>query len=187
MKAIRRAAAWILAIILLCMPALAEEVQEETGERSFPGVYGETPEEIIVSAMEVYSWFTICPLDVDPELAGGDGSVFRVADETLCNYNAVIRLLDFTFSEEIVEGLLAYDVYTIIDDTLYGTGGGRTIDPRICEVNYEETYSDEERVVYTVTVHYLGEGENAVEPDVLEFVRERIGGQWLFTQFPFFW
>lgn len=183
MKYIRCAVAWMLAIMMLCVPAFAENADE----RSFPGVSGETPEEIIISAMEIYSWFTICPLDVDPELVGGDGSVCRVADEMLCSYDTIMRLLDFSFSPDIVEAIFSYETYTVIDGMLYGTAGGRAIDPLISEVSYEETYRGEDRIVYTVTVNYLGEGENAIEPDVLEFVREPINGQWVFTQFPFFW
>lgn len=181
-----RLIARILLMLLVCVPVVAEETADE-GERAFIGVYEETPEQVIVSAMEIYSWFTICPLDVDPELAGGDGTVFRVADEVLCDYSIMMRLLDFSFSPELVEEMFAYETYTVIDGLLYGRGGGRAIDPLISEVTYEETERTEDRIVYTVTVHYLGSGENVMEPDVLEFVREPIKGQWVFTQFPFFW
>lgn len=186
MKNIRSIAVWLLILMLVCAAALAEETADES-ERSFPDVYEETPEDIILSAMEMYSWFTISPLDVDPELAGGDGSVFRVADETLCRDEIMMRLLDFTFCPEIVEELMAYETYTVIDGLLYGTAGGRPVDPLISEVIYEETENSEDRVVYTVTVKYLGEGGNAMAPDVLEFVREPVNGLWVFTQFPFFW
>ncbi len=184
---IRAAAAWMLALLLMCTPALAAEVDSAGEERAFPGVYGETPEEIILSAMEIYSWFTICPLDVDPELPGGDGTVYRVADEILCSYDIMLRLLDFTFGAEVVEEMLANGVYTVIDGMMYGNAGGRPIDPNICEVSYEETYADEEKVVYTVVVSYHEIDGVSAEPDVLEFVRENVDGQWLFTQFPFFW
>ena len=190
MRSIRCAAAWLLVLILACSSAWAEEAGGEEfslQERAFMGAFSETPEEMILSAMEVYSWFTISPLDVDPELAGGDGSVWRVADEALCSEDVMMRLLDFIFCPEIVEDLMAYGPYTVIDGMLYSVAGGRSIDPRIYDVKYEATYSDEEKSVYTVTVCYRDETGAELEPDVLEFVREKIDGQWLFTAFPFFW
>lgn len=186
MKYIRLIAVWMLAGLLMCAPVWAEELSEE-GERQFLAVSEEMPEDIILSAMEIYSWFTISPLDVDWELPSEDGSVWRVADEVLCDYETMMRLLDFSFSPEVVAEMLAFETYTVIDGCLYGTAAGRPVDPLISEVIYEETERSEERVVYTVTVNYLGEGENAIEPHVLEFIREPVNGLWVFTQFPFFW
>ena len=186
MKYIRLMIVWMIAAVLMISPASAEEVSEESG-RQFMAASEETPEDIILSAMEIYSWFTISPLDVDWELPGGDGSVWRVADEVLCDYDTMMRLLDFSFSQEVVAEMLAFETYTVIDGCLYGTAAGRPVDPLISEVIYEETERSEERIVYTVTVNYLGEGETAIEPHVLEFVREPVNGLWVFTQFPFFW
>ena len=182
MKYIRLIMVWMLAGLLMRASGFAQE-----GSYAFLDVREETAEDVILPAMEMYSWFTISPLDVDPELPGGDGDVFRVADEVLCNYETMIRLLDFTFSPEVVEEMFAYGQYTVIDGSLYGTVGGRAIDPLISGVTYEETHRSADKIVYTVTVNYFGEGENAMEPHVLEFVREPINGLWVFTHFPFFW
>lgn len=186
MKHIRMILICALALLLFCAPGFAQKAAAE-GDYAFPDIYEEEPEDIILPAMEMYSWFTISPLDVDPEMPGGDGSVFRVADEMLCSYDTMMRLLDFTFSPELVEEMFAYGRYTVIDGCLYGTAGGRGVDPLISEVIYEETQRSAEKIVYTVTVNYYGEGENAMEPHVLEFVREQINGLWVFTHFPFFW
>jgi len=190
MRVMRCAAAWLLVILMACPVALAEtmgEAEPSLQERAFMGAFSETPEELIVSAMEVYSWFTISPLDVDPELMGGSGGVWRVADEALCHVDVMMRLMDFIFSPEIVDYLMNYGPYTVIDGMLYGAAGGRSVDPRISNVEYEESTADDEKIVYTVTVHYLDEAGKEMEPDVLEFVREKIEGQWVFTVFPFFW
>ena len=191
MKHFRNIMALLLAVVMLCGGALADTSMEYTDDidellEGF-GSYGETPEDIILSTMEIFSWFTIWPLDVDPELCGGDGNVWRVADDTLCRYDVMMRLLGHTFSKEIVEEMMAYEVYTIIDGVLYGTSGGRPIDPNIAYVDYEQTESGDDRVVYTATVHYWDEGENGAAPDEFEFVRQQIDGRWVFTQFPFFW
>lgn len=167
--------AWLLLALVLAEGVLAEENSEDT------------PAQVIISAMEVYSWFTISPLDVDPELPIGEGNVFRVADETLCRYETVMKILEANFSREIIEEMLAYDIYQVVDGVLYGDGMGRGIDPNISEVEYETVSADDQKVVYRVTVHYVGEGEADVTPDAFEFVRERSGEQWVFTQFPFFW
>lgn len=186
MKIVRCAAACFLALVLWLSSAVcAEETQDR--QAAFFGNAGQTPEEIILPAMEIYSWFTISPLDTDPELISEDGTLCRVADELLCDEQTIMRLLDFTFSPEIVEGLLAYNTYTAIDGMLYSAGGGRMVDPRILGVVYEETYSGEDRVVYTVTVHYMSVDEDSPSVEVLEFVREPVDGLWVFTQFPFFW
>ena len=178
---IRRIFAWFLVLMLMVTPALADR------QVSFFTSEAQSPQEIITSAMEMYSWFTISPLDVDPELTGGDGSVCRVADELLCDYGTVMRLLDFTFSPEIVRSLMEYNTYQVIDGQLYGVGGGRGIDERISEVFYEETEKSAERIVYTVTVYYVGVQEDEAACETYEFVREPVGGLWVFTQFPFFW
>lgn len=185
MKAFRCVLSWICAFLLLTgVAATAESADRES---DFFGGDQNTPEEIITSAMEIYSWFTISPLDVDPELPGGEGGVWQVADELLRDYGTVMRLLDFNFSPEIVEGLMEYEVYTVIDGVLYGTGGGRGVDARISEVTYEETYAGDDRIVYTVTVYYVGVADGEKNCEVLEFVREPVNGLWVFTQFPFFW
>lgn len=178
---IRRIFTWILVLMMMAVPALADQ------RDSFFGSEEQSPQEIITSAMEIYSWFTISPLDVDPELTGGDGRVCRVADELLCDYGTVMRLLDFTFSPEIVRGLLAYNTYEVIDGQLYGVGGGRGVDERISEVSYEITESGESRIVYTVTVYYVGVQDGEANSETFEFVREPVNGLWVFTQFPFFW
>ena len=187
MKRIRRVAACVLAVMLLGIGALAEDMGVMTdAESGVYGAVGETPEQIIISAMEIFSWFTISPLDVDPELSGG-GDTWRVADETLCDHETMMRLLYDTFSEEIVTEMLAYEVYEVIDGSLYTSAGGRAIDENIAWAEYEESYSDEDMIVYTVTVHYFGEELYGIEPDVFEFIRERAEEKWLFSQFPFFW
>ena len=170
--------AWLLIIMMLTGKSVSAE--------NAPADDVKTPAQIITEAMEVYSWFTISPLDVDPELPGTE-AVFRVADETLCDYDTVMGLLEDNFSTEIIEGMLAYEVYTVIDGVLYGDGVGRGIDPNISDVEYEEISADDQRIVYQVTVHYVGEGENGIVPDVFEFVREWIDNKWVFTQFTFFW
>ncbi len=199
---VRRAVAWMLVILLLIPGALAQETAAEGNsvygwsegeqQRVLPGDYAdeyiETPEDIIVAALEVYSWFTISPLDVDTGLMLSDGSAYRVADESLCSYDVMISLLKTMFSDEIITGMFGFGLYTVLDGMLFTTvGGGRGIDENICYVEYEEVLREEAKIVYNVTLYYYGEGTDELVPETFEFVRELIDEQWVFTQFVFFW
>ncbi len=170
------------------VPEGIEDMSNTAEQRVLPGEYVETPEDIIVAALELYSWFTISPLDVDPDLISPDGYLYRVADEELCQNEVISHLLAETFSEEVIREIMMYEVYTVIDGLLYTTaGGGRGIDENISFVEYEEVYADEAKVIYNVTVHYHGEAEFYMLPDEFEFIREKIDERWVFTQFTFFW
>ncbi len=190
---IRKITAWMLALLMLCAGALAEVVPQNPALTGGMPVLTEeefvepTAEELVVGAMEIYSWFTISPLDVDVELIDESGMLWRVADEVLCDWEYVQALLCETFSAEVIADMLSYEVYTVIDGMLYTVPGGRGMDLNIDWVEYKDTFCTEEINVIEVTVHYLGEAELGVEADVFEFVREKIDGVWVFTQFPFFW
>jgi len=173
--------------MLLSTGALAQSADGVSAEVPSEELMQPTEEEIIVSAMEIYSWFTISPLDVDYELAGDDGSVYRVADEVLCREDALMGMVALTFAPVVIEDMLSYQVYTVIDGMLYTVPGGRGMDENIEWVEYQESYADEQKIIYTVTVHYFGEKDWDIGPDVFEFVREYQDGLWLFTEFPFFW
>jgi len=190
---IRKITAGMLALMMLCAGAFAEVVPQNPALTGGMNVLTEaefvepTAEELVVGAMEIYSWFTISPLDVDVELSDESGTLWRVADETLCDWEYVQTLLYQNFSAEVVADMLSYEIYTVIDGMLYTVPGGRGMDLNIDWVEYKDTFCTEEINVIEVTVHYLGEAELGVEADVFEFVREKIDGVWVFTQFPFFW
>ena len=166
----------LLALLLLAVPAQAD---------------GSDARDDILAAMEVYSWFVISPLDVDEELLSPDGSMCLVLDDSLHHTQIVQRYLDYYFCSEISQSLWAWGNYADIDGLLYGypyeqCGFARPIDPNISEVDYELTSETDEEKIYTVTVHYLSSGDSD-RSEALTFVRENIDGQWVFTQFPFFW
>ncbi len=142
-------------------------------------------EDTLLSAMEVYSWFVLQPLDVDPDKPDSTGTRFQVLDE---RFNTMTALRDFVstyFSDELVEELFAMNVYTEENGYLYTTTDGRNIDENVAETEFEVTEETADEIVYTVTVHYWGEEDDTEEQ--FTYVRKLIGGTWKFTEFPFYW
>ncbi|MDO4549592.1 MAG: hypothetical protein Q4D04_15995, partial [Clostridia bacterium] len=144
-------------------------------------------EEDLLGAMEVYSWFMLCPLDIDPEKPDSTGQRYQVLDE---RFNTTEQLRDFVsqfFSDAIVDDLFAMDIYVEgADGYLYTTDEGRNIDETIGETEFELTESSDTRMVYTVVVNYWTDDEQ-VEQEQFTYVRELIDDHWKFTEFPFYW
>ena len=145
----------------------------------------DTVEDTLFGAMEVYSWFVMQPLDVDPEKPDSAGTHFQVLDE---RFNTMQLLHDYVstqFSDAIVEDLFEMNVYVEENGFLYTTSEGRNIDENIGETEFEVLEETPDKVTYNVTVYYW-DTEDSVEEE-FTYVREHIGGEWKFTEFPFFW
>lgn len=143
-------------------------------------------EDTLLGAMEVYSWFVLQPLDVDPDKPDESGDLFQVLDE---RYNTMPLLRAYVssyFSDAIVDELFAMNVYREIDGFLYTTTEGRNIDENIMETEFFVSEETEDRVTYEVSVNYFSEDES-VKEETFTYVREKINGVWKFTLFPFFW
>lgn len=181
-------ALWLAVLMFVSAPALAEEgFVEPAGDGSD---FSDTPEGLITSAMEVYSWFVMWPLDVDENLPGGDGDVYAVLDERLFLKEDMDNLLSSYFSPEICQALWDWELYTVIDGGLYAPleGDWRWIDERIREVSYRLAEETDNRREYEVVVYYEDDGDDMTpEEERLAFVQEKTPEGWQFTQFPFFW
>lgn len=145
-------------------------------------------EDLLMGAMEVYSWFVLYPLDVDYEKPNAAGDRYQVLDE---RFNTLEGLKDFVstyFSQEIVDELFAMDLYVEEGGFLYASDEGRQMDEHIGETEFEIVSETEDRIEYSVTVSYWGNEENAdPEEELYIYVRELTDEGWRFTQFPFFW
>ena len=181
LSARRTAATLLLALFMLLTlsrPALAESAAPEF-----------SPQDEILSAMAVYSWFTIAPLDVNGDVPSPDGSRYRVLDDALVSAEAMQETLAAHFSDDIIKELWAWGAYETVDGLLYGYYPGespyeRPVDPNISEVEYALALHTDDARIYTVTVYAL----TADEPLLFEFIQEKTDdGRWVFTQFPFFW
>ncbi len=165
---------FLLILMLAVSPVLAEEI---------------TAQNEILPAMEVYSWFTISPLDVNGDVPSPEGGKYRVLDDELVSKAAMQSLLHRYFSDELAQSLWTWDSYDAVDGLLYGYYPGespleRDIDPDISEVSYELTLSTDTARIYTASVYCL----SSEEPLLFEFIQEPTeDGRWVFTQFPFFW
>ena len=187
----KKALALLVALLLLSAPALAEEADGDFVEAAGDGsAFTDTPESLIVSAMEIYSWFAMCPLDVDENLPGADGALYRVLDERFCSYDEMNALLATYFCDEIREALWNFSAYTVIDGFLYRKPDApwRSMDERIEAVTYELTAESENQRTYSVTVDYADDGDDdSPETETLTYVQDLIDETWQFTEFPFFW
>lgn len=177
----RRAISLLLALVLLLSlsaPALAESDETDI-----------SAQDQILSAMTVYSWFTIAPLDVNGDVPAPDGGKYRVLDDELVSAETMQATMAAHFSDDLIDELWAWGSYETVDGQLYGYYPGespyeRPIDPDISEVEYALALHTDEARIYTVTVYSL----SSDEPLLFEFIQEKTeDNRWVFTQFPFFW
>lgn len=181
LSAARRAISLLLALVLLLSlsaPALAESDETDI-----------SAQDQILSAMTVYSWFTIAPLDVNGDVPAPDGGKYRVLDDELVSAETMQATMAAHFSDDLIDELWAWGSYETVDGQLYGYYPGespyeRPIDPDISEVEYALALHTDEARIYTVTVYSL----SSDEPLLFEFIQEKTeDNRWVFTQFPFFW
>ncbi|MDD6872425.1 MAG: hypothetical protein PUD68_06275 [Clostridiales bacterium] len=177
----RRAISLLLALVLLLSlsaPALAESDETDI-----------SAQDEILSAMTVYSWFTIAPLDVNGDVPAPDGGKYRVLDDELVSAETMQATMAAHFSDDLIDELWAWGSYETVDGQLYGYYPGespyeRPIDPDISELEYALALHTDEARIYTVTVYSL----SSDEPLLFEFIQEKTeDNRWVFTQFPFFW
>ncbi len=166
-----------LTVLLLVLLLAAPSAQADDAAR-----------EDILSAMEVYAWFVMCPLDVDQNVPSPEGDTYLLLDETLSQVSLMQDRLDAYFSPDIVQALWAWGTYQNVNGWLYGTAPqdsplARPVDPDVADAEFELAEETKNRRVYAVTVYRL----SSDEPETLHFVSELLNGRWVFTEFPFFW
>ena len=142
-------------------------------------------EDTLLSAMEVYSWFVMQPLDVDLDKPDISGTRYQVLDERFNTMSALREFVSSYFSDALVEELFAMGVYVEENGYIYTTTDGRNIDETLGETEFEVTEENTEQVIYTVVVHYWGDETDYEEE--FRYVRELVDGEWKFTEFPFYW
>jgi hypothetical protein len=190
-------------MVILALPVrgladtLADEFEEDSSE-SYDEEYIDVPEdeqpheytpyELIMEAMEVYSWFAMEPLDVNLSApADGRVSCYLVLDERYQTFDALNEKALGYFSEKITSLLWSFDTYTIIDGLLYADAAeGRGINEEVADMSFEIVTETDNLIVYEATVYYLSDEDEPVS-ETFEFTRELIDDQWVFTTFPFFW
>lgn len=177
MRKLWRAGATVLLLFLLCCPAHA---QEETIQ---------TPEELCKTAMEMYAWFALSPLDVDMSIPDSSLCRFRVYDERYDTKAEMESALRGTFSEEITQMLLSSGVYAEEDGYLYtAPPQRREIDPSIAATEYYLAEQTDTTQTYIAAVFYTdGASEEIIDLEEYTLFREKIDDVWVFTEFWFFW
>ena len=150
----------------------------------------ESPEKVITEAMKVYAWFEVAPLEADrsvPIQEANGVTYYKVRDGRYDTYNELYAYLRSIFSQEISDRLINNGVYHNIEGHLYHSNGGRGADATIQNVSYSLQSSTDRKQQYVVTVSYTQDQNVKNKVKKLTFIRENLDGQWIFTQFPFFW
>lgn len=181
--ALARLCACLAALLLALMPC----AQAQEADFSPPT----QPEEIaewIEEAMGVYAWFTIWPLagDLEQPLEEGVSEFYRVLDE---RYDTRLKLAEFAlqyFSMEIVTGLFDRGLYQEAEGVLYVSDRFCIADENISAVTFELAEQGEDWIVYRANVSYL-EGTDEAHVRAYDYRCEQTGGQWVFTEFAFYW
>lgn len=149
----------------------------------------ETTEQLFVNAMKVYGWFEMVPLQVNyddkKQMDGKDW--FKIKDENYDTHEKLDSYLKTIFASEIVDKLWAKGIYKEIDGYLYSFDSGRGRNIFIKDVKYDVKDITENKITYVATIAYYQESGESENPKILEFIREKINDNWIFTQFPFFW
>lgn len=152
-----------------------------------------TDEEVLEAyraAQEAFSWFQVAPIPFDPnDSREVDGVVYYRVDypgiESLSSLRGYLKGL---FSDALVDSLLPYDgvQYLDIDGVLYVQDGGRGTDIyRGAEYTQVMRGDNPNRLTVRVTVEVVDPEQNgAVTGSVTyEFPYEKVGEQWIFTDF----
>ena len=186
----KRLMALCLALWMCAGAALAEEQLEYVEPAGDGSEFTYDAESLITSAMEMYAWFVMWPLDVDESMPNADGTLYRLLDERFCQKAEMDALLGAYFSPEIQAELWAWGAYTDIDGVLYAPldAPWRMMDGRIENVTYELTEETADTRLYTVRVTYTDDADETTwEEETFSYVQILTEGVWQFTEFPFFW
>ena len=128
-----------------------------------------------------HGWFGATPLprvesDTRPGPEGSGITLYRVDFPGISSMLELRTYLKTLFSDEIVDALCAYDRYVEVDGVLYLSDGAVVLPPILSTpATLQVRRESDSRMICQAT-----EGESTVD-----FVYERVGDRWLFTQFPY--
>ena len=138
-------------------------------------------------AVEAYGWFalTTMPLDACDTRTEGELTYYRVdypGIDTLADLRLYLKAI---FSDEVVDTLLpaGQNRYADFDGKLYALDGGRGA--LVTEESTQVLPVSEAKLIYRVTVDAYLPGEPPVldSHKVYDFPYEKLGDDWLFTEF----
>ena len=144
------------------------------------------------AAASAYEYAQIMPLPVDassaPVVVNG-ADYYKVTDPAFKTLEDFEKLLEASFSDQIIADLLEGDVRVYIDNEgeLYALNGGRGTDPSIGKETYTYEKISDTKIILKVSAENLAEDLVTVtDSTVYEFSYELQDGKWVFTTFPYF-
>ena len=185
----------ILAISLLAVSLFGCSIGVKPSDGSLSSSFSETKEwvynEAIDTAFELYYMFDVCSPDVDTEYSyeSNGYEYYRIADERFLNYSDLEKSIRSVFSAEIADRLLATTAYIEVNGYTYLIPFARGTDSSVYEVAFGgANHVDENTVTYTASVTYDDDYDGLPDSNTLYvFKQEKIDGNLVFTEFPFFW
>lgn len=168
----------------------AQVTQEATNDQSV--------EDVIKEARNVASYFYFDNHDAnyyDESVSETvDGRQWcKVTDTRFNTKEAAKEFLQTEFSSELADKMLNYaleqEFFKEIDGNLYALvgDGGRLVNSS----EYSVAEKTDDKITYNVVIEYLGDedanGNPVNEKKEYTFVREKINGKWVFTQFEYVW
>lgn len=167
----------------------AEEIEEEAEAPADSDPSDEDVARLFAEAREVYEWYDGFRYEVDNNDSYQDPSTgylyYRLISPSVSSVKEMENRVRQYFSSEIADGLLSYNMYIDHNGAVYRIGADRGADiTRGDIISMSVTDRSDSRIVYTVVVESLDfDSGQPNGSEKIEYILEKIGDQWLFTQF----
>lgn len=180
------AAVFLSALFWAAGSGLAENQAESAGVQA---------EEMLDPALETYGWFYGAPMDCGEAVTIDGVECCAVTDSRFQTEKQLSSYVRSVFSDSIADKLLENSPYFEQSGVLW-----YRVPPAIKRASFSSedvqvsksfttvTYQSDDRFEYTVTVSYspVDHPQETVETRDYNFICEKIGENWVFTQFEYF-
>ena len=137
-------------------------------------------------AAEAYSWFDMKTMDSDfQDQQVFEGNVYeRVRNTEITSLDQLKEYLHDIFSDDIIDSLIARNIYRDFDGKLYTLNSARGADITKGEESLEIIRENDERIIFRIEVEILSpETGEVMSEEIYDFEYAYAGGKWLFTHF----
>lgn len=163
-------------------------IMQEEKEINAPSI--EEVKEAYERANEAFTWFKVTTLPFESSMKEVDGWIYnKVNHDFIKNYADLENYLQSLFTQNIVDELLntEFKQYRDIDGELYVVSADGGTDIYKGDATLEVQLENDVKFKCIVEVELLGEDYEVIGYETHEFSYELIEGQWIFTNFYFFY